>query len=291
MNNKVYIAIIGILIVACGLLGYKLNQSTDTVEARDLTIEEQTLERDRLELDLERMVLSYDTLQTDNDQLTAEMSAQKAEVEELLAKIKDKNWSIHKLKKEAETLRDIMKGYVVTIDSLNTLNLDLIAQNAELSTRITDVETENVDLKERQTTMEGMIKSGQILQTGNIMSNGVRLRNSGKQVETTRAAKTEMLKTCFTVYENRIAKPGNKDLFMRIIGPDGKVLSAKDGNEEMDFEGETSYFSVKRNIDYGNMEMDVCIFYNVQSELQKGDYKVNIYEGSVLIGSTDISLK
>ena len=77
---------------------------------------------------------------------------------------------------------------------------------------------------------------------------------------------------------------------MRIIGPDGKVLPSE-GSETLEFEGEMSTYSVRRNIDYNNAEMDVCVFYNVQSELEKGDYKVFIYEGKVLIGETDLILK
>ncbi len=290
MNNKTYLAIIGILLLVTAVLGYKLFTSTETVGQQEIVIEEGELDRERLELDLERMLISYDTLKTTNSQLTAEMAAQKAEIEGLLKKVKDKDWSIHKLKKEASTLRDIMKGYVVTIDSLNTLNQQLLAENGELSTRIQSVEAQKADLENRQATMENIIEEGQILKANLITSQGIRLRSSGKQVDTQRASKTEMIKTCFTLYENRIAKPGNKELYVRIIGPDGQVLAADD-KVTMEFAGEMTHYSVSRTIDYNNAEMDVCVFYNVSNELKEGDYKVFIYEGSVAIGQTDLSLK
>ena len=39
--------------------------------------------------------------------------------------------------------------------------------------------------------------------------------------------------------------------------------------------------------------MDVCVFYTVQegTELQKGDYKMFVYEGSNRIGTIDMVLK
>lgn len=290
MNNQAYLAIIGILLLVTAVLGYKLFSSTETVGQQEIVIEEGEFERERLELDLERMLISYDTLKTNNSQLTAEMSAQRADIEGLLKKVKDKDWSIHKLKKEASTLRDIMKGYVVTIDSLNTMNQELLAANENLSGRIQDVEAQKADLENRQNTMETIIEEGQILKANLITSEGIRLRSSGKQVDTQRASKTEMIKTCFTLYENRIAKPGDKNLYVRIIGPDAQVLADGD-NVSMEFAGEMSRYSVKRTIDYNNAEMDVCVFYNVADELEAGDYKVFIYEGSVAIGQTDLSLK
>ncbi|MCB0762763.1 MAG: hypothetical protein KDC12_14650 [Flavobacteriales bacterium] len=290
MNNKAYLAIIGILLLISVVLGYKLFTTSETVAGQEVTIEEGNLERDRLELELERMLLSYDTLKTENSVLAAEMAAQRAEIESLLKKVKDKDWSIHKLKKEADTLREIMKGYVVTIDSLNTLNDSLFREIDIAHRRISDVEQENMGLEERQERMESMIAEGQILQTNQISCLGIRLRSSGKQVDTKYAKRTEMIKTCFNIFENRIAEPGEKIIHVRIIGPDGKVLPAESG-ESLSFDGEMSTYSVKRTIDYNNAEMDVCVFYNVQGELEKGDYKVFIYEGTTKIGQSDLILK
>ncbi len=291
MNNKVYLLIIGILIVVCAILGYKMTQKQTQNDILHDTNELVESERKNLELELEVMLLSYDTLETTNSVLKAEMAAQKAEIEALMKKAKDRDWSIHKLKKETSTLRDIMKGYVVTIDSLNTLNQALIADVEAMTEHVADVEGKNKNLEERQETMEGMIATGQILQTTSINSNAIRLRNSGKQVETTRASKAQMLKTCFSIMENRIAKPGAKNLYMRIIAPDGKVLASKETSEQKEFEGEMQNYSVKRSIDYSNSEMDVCIFYTVEGELAPGDYKIFLYEDGKLIGSNDMSLK
>ncbi len=291
MNNRVYIIIIAVLALLSGYLGMKLNQKSDQVVETQATLDDTELERGRLELDLEKMKLSYDTLQTDNSMLRAEMDAQRSEIEGLLKKVKDKNWSISKLKKEAETLRDIMKGYVVTIDSLNTLNQNLIAENMEMKSTVETVTSKNQDLVQRQENMEKIIATGQVLQTANIGSAAIRLKSSGKQTDTDRASKTEMIKTCFTVLENKIAKQGEKVLYLRIIAPDGSILGGAQGSGQAEFDGEIQNYSIKRDIDYNNQEMDVCIFYSVNAELAKGDYKVFLYEGSNRIGSTDLVLK
>ncbi len=294
MSNKGYLAIIVALLLTCSYLAYNLSKRGDTIETQTETIDELDMERSALELDLQKLRFSYDTLKTENSVHMAEMTDQRMQIDDLLKKVKDRDYSVSKLKKEAATLREIMKGYVFTIDSLNQLNQVLIAENEEMRTKVDEVSTKNKELLERQQNMEGIISTGQVLQATAISATAVNLRSSGKQVETNRASKSEMVKACFTIVENRIAKPGEKKLYMRIVAPNGTVLPASDGNSTAKFgaEGELPY-SVVRTIDYNNSQMDVCIFYTIPEsyELDKGDYKIFIYEGESRIGLVDMGLK
>ena len=295
MNNKVYIGIIAVLLFAVGLLFYKYNKVSQVQQVQKVEFDETSarneIEREKLEIDLQRMLIGYDTLQTENTQLVTEIASQRTEIESLLKKVKNKNWKVHSLKKEAETLRNIMKGYVVTIDSLNTLNQNLITQVGTLEQGITQRDTKITGLESDKENLENMVSTGQQLQTGNITTSTIRLRNSGKQVETSRASKTQMIKTCFTIIRNPIAKPGQKTLYMKVIGPDGKVLLGGDGNTEVELGGKNSSYSVKRTIDYNNQQMDVCIFHTVQGTIGRGAYKVEVFENGARIASSDFTLK
>ena len=73
----------------------------------------------------------YGNLQTNDKALQAEIDAKKAEITQLLEdaeKHKGDAYIISKLRKETESLRQIMRGYVRTIDSLGTLNKTLIVE-------------------------------------------------------------------------------------------------------------------------------------------------------------------
>lgn len=294
MSNKGYLAIIIALLLTCAYLAYNLSKRGETIETQTETIDQLDIERQTLELDLQKLRFSYDTLKTENTVLMAEMADQRMQIEDLLKKVKDRDYSVSKLKKEAATLRDIMKGYVFTIDSLNQLNQALIAENQEIRSRVEEVSSKNKELLERQQNMEGIISTGQVLQTAALSATAIKLSPSGKQNEAKRASKAEMIKSCFTLIENRIAKPGEKTLYMRIVAPDGKVLPSSNRSVVAKFgsEGELPY-SVTRTIDYNNTQMDVCIFYTIPEEydLEKGDYKIFIYEGENRIGLVDLALK
>lgn len=291
MNNRVLLILVALLLLICAYLGYQVYQGNQTIEQGEIQLEEVSTDRDQVKLELEKMMFSYDTLSTENAYLMAEMAAQRTQIEDLLTKVKDRNWSISKLKKETNTLRDIMKGYIVTIDSLNQLNDSLRFENQGLQENIAAVQGRNEELTQRQENMETMIATGQILQATTVIPSAIRLTNSGSQKETNRANKADMIKTCFVLMENKIAKPGNRELYMRIIGPDGKVLPTKDGAAKFAFAGGEDYYSVSRPVDYNNAQMEVCVFYDVQNELEKGDYTLFLYEGPNQIGTTSLALR
>ena len=125
ITHKQSLIAIAVLAIICLFLGAKLyvnNQAYDklTWEYGDLE-----LSKEQVVFDLEKMRFSYDTLQTENSMMVAEISAQRDKINGLITKVKNGNWALAKAKKESETLRTIMKGYIATIDSINQLNIAL----------------------------------------------------------------------------------------------------------------------------------------------------------------------
>jgi hypothetical protein len=71
---------------------------------------------------LEDMLSQYDKLRTDNEQIRTEMDAQQEKIKGLMNEVQRPSSSLVKVREDAETLRKILYGYVVTIDSLNQVN-------------------------------------------------------------------------------------------------------------------------------------------------------------------------
>jgi hypothetical protein len=216
--------------------------------------------------------------------MLAEISAQRDKINGLITSVKNGNWELGKAKKEAATLRVIMKGYIVTIDSINQLNQALTEENTAMRDRVKEVQVRNEKLEERQENMEEIIEVGRILQCTEINVEGIRILSSGRQRETTRADRVEMIKVCFTLLENKISEPGNKVLNLRITDLEGNVLLS---NNE-------SGYSATRNVDYSNDRLDACVFYSVDTEtnaLISGEYVIEIFEKDALIGSSIMQLR
>jgi hypothetical protein len=130
-----------------------------------------------------------------------------------------------------------------------------------------------------------------VLHTTTINAGALFMRNNGKQVETDRANKAEMVKCCFTLGENRVTNAGDKTLYMRVISPDGTVLPATDGDNRFKFNGVEGEFSARREVNYQNQPVDVCIFWTGTSELRTGQYIVEVYEAGALVSKANFNLK
>ena len=90
--------------------------------------------------------------------------------------------------------------------------------------------------------------------------------------------------------ENRSAVRGNKDIYIQIVNPEGKIVS-KNG-EIFEAKEKLLRYSTKTNVFYNNEELDVCVFVDPnKNDMTKGDYEINIYSGINLIGNSIFSLK
>ena len=132
-SNALLLALVVLLLISNVVLLYLWSQKGDQVVATQQQLVATTSEKENVTKLLEDMLAQYDTLSTENEQLTEQMEGQKKQIEELMDKVKRGQYDVTKAKKEAETLRRIMQGYIVTIDSLNNVNKELTAEN--LSTK------------------------------------------------------------------------------------------------------------------------------------------------------------
>ena len=284
LSSKQSLIAIVVLAVICLFLGIQLFVGGE--KFKDLSGDYSRLEMDKEQVvfDLEKLRFSYDTLNIENSMMLAEISAQRDKIDGLITSVKNGNWELGKAKKEAATLRVIMKGYIVTIDSINQLNQALTEENTAMRDRVKEVQVINEKLEERQENMEEIIEVGRVLQCTEINVVGIRVTQTGRQRETARADRVEMIKVCFTLLENKIAEPGNKVLNLRVTDLEGNVLLPNnDGG-----------YSATRNIDYSNDRLDACVFYSVDIEtnaLISGEYTIEILEQEVLIGSSVLNLR
>ena len=291
MNNKVYIGVIVVMLGVIGYLAYKMNSLEKEKVYIYKEYENLDVERQELAMELEELNLSYDTLSTDNEAMKLEIAGQKEEIEKLLVKVKNGNYEVNKLKKEAETLRTIMKGYIHQIDSLNQANDKLTVERDAERMRADEasatVKQQEADIK----VLDEAVKTSQILQASAFTNTGVQLRSNGRQDDTDRASRSEMIKSCFTVRKNLNAKNGTRNIYLSITGPDGQLLLNKDGGVTVKINGADQPMSVSREIDYQREDLDVCVYYSAQKELAKGNYKISVYEGGHMIGQSDLVLR
>lgn len=290
-NNTLLLALVVLLLISNVVLLVLWFQKKDQATAAVDQVTAVTSEKDNVTKLLEDMLVQYDTLSTNNDQLRTQMDSLQQQIVSLKDKVQRGSYDLGKAKKEAETLRRIMKGYVHTIDSLNQVNQALMAENVSTKQQLGEMTGQKEALESKSAAQEELIAKGSALTAVSIKANALFVRSNGKQVDTDRARKAEMIKCCFALGENRITSAGKKTLYMRIIGPDGSVMPAQEQANRFFFDGMEGEFSSKRDVDYQNAPVDVCVFWTAAGELAGGEYKVDVYESSLLVGQATFNLK
>jgi hypothetical protein len=244
-----------------------------------------TQEKDSLANELQLMIHGYDTLKTDNDTIMANLQREKKRIQQLLSLNASNVQLLKKYKAEIGTMREIMKGYIVQIDSLNTLNQQLLAENTGIKQQISEVQNTNLELAKAKEELTSKVTVAAVIQAKDI--NAVTLNK--KRKETTRIANIDKLRICFTLRENPIASPGEKEVFMRVIRPDSLVITTSPDNL-FDFNGSKLVYSASRLVDYMNQDIEMCIFLDNTGDFIIGTYSVELYLENNIIGRTTFAL-
>ncbi len=287
--------VIGLLLVTNGFtIWLLLNKKTEIVEQKIIT-EKIIIERDNVKNDLLALKTDFESLKTNNTSMQKDIEEKKARIEELIKeaeKHKGDAYIIAKLRKETETLRDIMRGYVHTIDSLNTLNQTLVAEKKTVLKQLDEEkEKENTLVKEKEE-LKTTIAKGSILTCFNVSAKAVLYKRGGKkEIETSKARKTEKIKVSFSLGENKIAKAGEKTVYVRISTPDGKEMAKSyDEGNRFTFNKSNGYFAGKETLNYANTEISGVTYCEGQGEFVPGNYIIEIVCDGVIIGSGGLKL-
>jgi FtsZ-binding cell division protein ZapB len=240
---------------------------------------ELTNEKDSLANELRKMIHSYDTMKTDNDSLNARLGREKERIKQLLTINASNIQLIRKYRTEITTMREIMKSYIVQIDSLNTRNKILVAENTEIKEQITQVQKTNVELNKAREELTSKVEIASVIQAKNVIA--VALNKSRK--ETTRLDRIDKIRVCFTLRENPIAKAGEKTVYLRILRPDSLVIATSPDNL-FDFNKSKMIYTASRQAEYLNQDIEMCIFVDNTGDFVIGNYKAELYLDENLIG-------
>jgi hypothetical protein len=243
-------------------------------------------EKGKLEGELNYLIVEYDSLKMQSDSLSDQLQAEQDKIRQLLKREASNTTKIKMYQRELETLRKVMKSYIVQIDSLNTKNMELTEENIQVRNELHKVSTNYDELSKEKEQLSTTVKVAQKLNAKNIICEGLTKNSKPKD----KIGKIDKLRVCFTVRENAIAKPGNKLIYLTITRPDDIILSSPDAGMFM-FDGQSMVYSAKRDLEYDNADIDMCIYWDITEELIPGTYFINLYCEGYEMGTSTLVLK
>jgi len=247
-----------------------------------------------LKQNLNQMLRDYNKLIEKDATKADSLNAQKAQITQLLKKLDRANITARDLvraRRENETLRSIMRSYARTIDSLNTLNIDLGSRLEETNVRLSTTTTERDNYRRQAEESQLQVKKGSKLQAYGFQSEALKQRLNNTMEVTDRAKNAVQFRSSFTLSENVLTSAGRKTVYMQITAPSGEVLQGSSNFVTETENGSTAY-SQRKDVDYQNQALDLTIYYELKGEAAtKGTYKVRIYCEGQLIGTDSFTLK
>jgi phosphoenolpyruvate synthase/pyruvate phosphate dikinase len=279
------VGLIAITIIMAGILIFLVVMYFDQKNKMTVMETELTHEKDSLANELRKMAYSFDTLKTNNDTMNARLEREKQKIIKLLAVNASNVQLIKKYRNEISTMREIMKSYIVQIDSLNTRNKLLSAENVQIKQEYRKVQDSNVELKKAKEELTSKVEIASVIQAKNIVAAAL----NRKRKETSRINLLDKLRICFTLRENAIAKAGEKEVFMRVIRPDSLVITSSADNV-FEYKGKKLIYSASRTADYMNQDIEMCIYLDNTGDFIPGNYNVELFLEDNMIGQTNFML-
>lgn len=284
-----FLMMTGLCVVLAWLFWTQKNE-TDTVVTENIAI---TQESEVVKRDLQNLQTDYAMLETNDAFLKAEIEEKKKLIEQLqrdAEKHKDDAYIIARLKKETKTLRDIMKHFVVEIDSLNTVNKKLTAERDSVSTELGSE-------KEKRNTLQGekdkLYALGSIIKSSGMKATALNVKSKTKETETTKAKRTDKIMVSFKLEANNIAPKGPRTIYVRIVMPDGKEwCDSPDADHLFTFGSSKGYYAMKKVLQYNNEDVTVEMLVRKKEnqDLPSGKYHVEVCMDSSPVGKATLDL-
>ncbi len=284
---KVIIAVLTALLV--GSLGYIFKVTTDA-KAVQTELTKTVSEKDSVVKNLEELKTTYDAAIAENTSMSGELIKERDKVINLIAEVKKSKGdvaSMSKFKTQFLKLQGDMKVLMTENEGLKQQNTKLTTQRDSTVVVLVESKKANEALVGQNDELSKTVEKGSKLTVLNMKTAAYKVRSSGKQIETEKAGRANMLKISFTIAENRIAKSGDKAYYVQVIDSKSNVLGDK---QTASFGDKSLTYSFISNVKYENKTVQVSQDLSGKS-FEKGTYFVNVFDKDELVSKTSFTLK
>jgi len=292
-KDKIVILLSILLVVSIGANIYFLTRVSKVVEERDQQIakvDDLANFKKLLEDELETTNYELNQFKGKNNELDSllakaneDINQQKNRIEKLMRE----NTSIESLQRQLAELRAIRDQYRIQIDELIKENKELKFENINLSQEVQSLAKDKDNLSQK-------VEIASALKAEALTIKTFREKGKGALVESDRAKRVSRISSILTIGENKVAPAGNREVVLRIIKPDGYVLTDANmgsGTFTSKETGRNTEYTMKKTVNYSNSSTDVSFDYDQVEEFKAGLYITELYVDGRLVANNKFNLK
>ena len=288
-------AIIGIL--AAALVFLMVHLSSVKGDLKELEAEKE-LQRQDFQAEVDSLMKVHNELKESYGELSAELAEKDSIIQADAIEIKrllESQWDYNRIKQKVASLQAISQKYVRQMDSLYTVNRELVAENERIREEFQAERRQNTNLTRQKEELANKVNQAATLKIYNYAADAVYFKGGSRETSTNKANRAERIKIDFTVGQNDLVETGTKLFYVRIAYPNRAIICKGTGDEySFNANGETLQYTEKVRVNYDGKETDVRAYYIKPSERQMmpGTYFIDVYEqGGKLVGQTSLELR
>lgn len=281
---KAIIAVLAVLLVGSLVYIFKMSSDAEVVKSELKTT---LTEKESVMKDLQTLKTTYDAAIAENTSMSEELIQERDKIVALMDELNQSKGDVSKFKTQLSALQKKMKAMMSENEGLKIANQKVTAQRDSTVVVLGESKKFNEVLVGQNEELSKTVEKGSKLTILNTKTSAYKLRSSGKQIETDKASRADILKISFTIAENQIAKSGDKTYYVQVIDSKNNVLGEK---QTETFGDNTLTYSFATTVTYENKTV------NVSEDLpgknfEKGAYFINIFDKDVLVSKTSFTLR
>ncbi|MFT5715544.1 hypothetical protein CXF59_02130 [Flavobacterium sp. ALD4] len=283
---KAVIAVLAVLLVGSLIYIFKVTSDVKTVQTE---LKSTMTDKELVMKDLQELKTTYDAAISENTSMSDELIQERDKVVSLMAdlnKSKGDVASMAKYKKQFFALQNNMKALMAENEGLKKENTTLTTQRDSTVIVLGVSKKYNEVLVGQNEELAKTVEKASKLTVLNMKGSAFKVRNSGKQIETDKASRADMLKVSFTIAANQVAKSGDKTYYVQVIDGKNNVLGDK---KAVSFGDDTLTYSFMTTVKYENKTVQVTE--NLPGkDFAKGTYYVNVFDKNEIVSKTSFIL-
>lgn len=299
-SNLIYF----LIVVVLALLGtntylyFQKNKSDERIVTQkndDTKVLTET--RSTMQASLDSLTTQLDSANSGQHRVSAELQAKDQELKSKITQLRKAlaNGSLSrgelvKAREDIKQLRYFVTKYTTDIEELKQQNASLTTERDTLKTNLATVNQKATTLQKQNQDLSNKVQIAAALKTSAVEVVAYKVKNSGKEVEVSRANPAKKIKVNFNITANELAQRGFHDVYLRIIDPTGNLINnANSGN--FNINGQDMQYTYKSAIDFKNDGSGYTLDWVNPAEFQKGTYAVMLYADGYQMGKSSFNLR
>jgi len=302
-NNKrtLLIVIIAVLLASNFVLIYlnyikskEVKDQTATIITKDNDIKVATSRLDSISKELDSKIEETKQLGGDVEslkQLKTQLEADKASL------IRDKqtsSFSLQKYQDKIKVYESMLEKNDEEIKKLKGVNEELLSENTGLKTKQNVLSDSIVGISKEKQDLQDKVTIASALKTENISVYAISEKGKERDDKDNefKSKRVDKIRITCQLAENKIAKIEGKNIYLRIVEPDGVTFSDPlSGGGSMTVNGKEMPYTTKQDILFDNTKQKITFVFKKGSPYKIGKHKVQLYSEGFEIGSGSFIIK